>query len=171
MRFKKFLLIPLILILLILAYDKMINSLANTIAGVGESPNVSESSNGQIIGVGQAVSIQIIRATKPYLFGLIHLPNYAQGIGNLETVHTIFFSFLIFLTVILIIIFIIIERRTAKMEKFGIKKEGPKRNIWLRIGKSLGIGILFALIAYILSGDPSSLVIGLLIAYLEFRLF
>lgn len=171
MRLKKFILIPIIILLLIFAYAKFMNTLGNNVSSVSQAPPSGKSESGEIIGVGQAISVQITRATKPYLFGLVKLPNYADGIGNLETLHTVFFSLMGVLTVILIIIFIIIDRRSAKMDRMTIKQTPTKRNIWLRIGKALGIGILFALIAFILSGDPSSLVIGLLIAYLEFRLF
>lgn len=41
---------------------------------------------------------------------------------------------------------------------------------WKDIGKKIGIGAGFAFVAYILSGDASSLAIGLLVIYLEFRL-
>lgn len=171
MRFGRFILIPIILLLLIFGYARLMNSLANSTIGISQSPSSEKSAAGEIIGVGQAVSVQITRATKPYLFGLIYLPSYAQGIGELETLHTVFFSLLCVLTIILIVIFIIIERRDAKMPP-SIREAQilNKPNVWIRLGKAIGIGALFALVSYILSGNSVSLPLGLLIAYLEFRL-
>ena len=40
---------------------------------------------------------------------------------------------------------------------------------WIDYLKILIFGIIFALIAYIISGDNSSIVIGLLIIYLEYK--
>ena len=48
---------------------------------------------------------------------------------------------------------------------FGTEKSFP----WMRLGKAIGIGALFALISFLISGDASSLPFGLLVAYLEFR--
>lgn len=40
---------------------------------------------------------------------------------------------------------------------------------WKDISKKIGIGAGFGFLAYLLSGDGSSLAIGLLVIYLEFR--
>ena len=47
-----------------------------------------------------------------------------------------------------------------------------KRNqLWKKIAWSLGLGVVFGFIAFVLSGEGgSSLALGLLVAYLEFRL-
>jgi len=43
--------------------------------------------------------------------------------------------------------------------------------LWKKIGWALGLGVVFGFIAFVLSGEGgSSLALGLLVAYLEFRL-
>ena len=81
--------------------------------------------------------------------------------------HTLFFWSLSALTAILTVSFIIIERRGTEMKS---PFEKPKSGIWMRLGKAVGIGALFAFVAFLISGDASSLPLGLLVAYLEFRL-
>jgi hypothetical protein len=42
------------------------------------------------------------------------------------------------------------------------------RKKWIKIGKAIGLGVLFGLIAYLISGDGStSTLLGMLIIYLE----
>jgi len=48
------------------------------------------------------------------------------------------------------------------------KKVSPK--FWIKLGRALGIGILFGLVSYLIFGDSISAVLFLLIAYLEYRL-
>jgi len=172
MRYKKFLLIPVIFFILVLGYIIFINSLAYNSELVRQSSTSSKSEAGEVIGVGQAVAVKITRATKPYLFGLVNLPAYAQGVGNLTVWHTVFFWFLYALTGILTTIFIIIERGSSKMVKVQWGKSGgDNKNIWVRLVKAIGVGALFALVSFLISGDTSSLPLGLLVAYLEFRMF
>ncbi len=168
MRYLKLLLIPVVFVLLVLAYSNIIHSLTEEKITIGEGGSSEKSRTAEVLGVGQAVTVQITRATKPYLFGIVDLPTYVSGIGNLKLVHTVFFWSLYILASILTIILIIIERRNVYMvSKNPFSKES---NIWMRIAKSLGIGALFALVAFLISGDASSLPIGLLVAYIEFRM-
>lgn len=146
------------------------NSLASFTTTITQPSVVQKANGGEVIGVGQAVTITITRATKPYLFGLVNLPTYVDGIGSVRALHTIFFWFIGILTLALTSMFVIIERRSNKMVKVQSVKSLAKPNIWLKLGKSIGIGALFALIAFIISNDPSSLALGLLVAYIEFRL-
>ncbi len=170
MRFKKFLLIPVIFILLVLVYANVINSFSEDRITVRESGSGSKSAGGEKIGVGQAVSVTVTRATKSYLFGLVNLPAYAQGVGNLTILHKIFFWSLYALTIILTTVFVIIERRNVKMAKIStIRQTFNKPSIWLRLAKAIGIGAVFAIVAFLLSGDTASLPLGMLVAYLEFR--
>lgn len=169
MRHKKFLLIPAIFILLVFLYANFINSLSENAEVVKESSTVSKSSSGEAIGVGQAVSVKVTRAAKPYLFGLVNLPAYAQGIGALTTLHTMFFWSLYTFAILLSAVFLIIERRDVNMVKAQNLWKAGDGNTWLRLGKAVGIGALFALAAFLISGDNSSLALGLLVAYLEFR--
>jgi hypothetical protein len=169
MRYKKFLLIPAIFILLVLLYANFINSLSESAEFVRGSSTFSKSGTGEAIGVGQAVSIKVTRATKPYLFGIVNLPAYAQGMGSLTGLHAIFFWSLYTFTILLTAGFVIIERRNVNMVKAQNTWKVSDGNIWLRLGKAVGIGALFALVAFLISGDNSSLAFGLLVAYLEFR--
>lgn len=172
MRYKKFLIIPVSLVLLVFLYVNFINSLAYGVETVRQNSGSAKSTGGEVIGVGQAISVQVTRAMKPYLFGLVNLPAYAQGIGDLALLHTIFFWSLGILTILLTGIFVIIERRNINM----VKIEAPrvifkKSSIWMRLAKAVGVGALFTFVAFLISGDNSSLALGLLVAYLEFRLF
>ena len=169
MRYKKFLLIPAIFILLVFLYASFINSLAESAELVRGGTTVSKSGTGEAIGVGQAVSVQVTRATKPYLFGIVNLPAYAKGIGSLVAMHTIFFWSLYAFAILLTTGFIIIERRNVNMVKTPSAWKASDSSMWLRLGKAVGIGALFALVAFLISGDNSSLAFGLLVAYLEFR--
>ena len=46
-----------------------------------------------------------------------------------------------------------------------------REHLWKKVAWSLGLGIIFGFIAFALSGEGgSSLALGLLVAYLEFRL-
>lgn len=171
MRYKKFLLIPVGFVLLVFLYVNFINSLAHLSETVRQNADTAKSVGGEAIGVGQAVSIQVTRATKPYLFGLVNLPAYAPAIGDLASLHMIFFWSLGILTILLTGILVIIERRNMNM----VKIEAPravfkKTSIWMRVAKAVGVGALFAFVAFLISGDNSSLALGLLVAYLEFRL-
>ncbi|MBI2084469.1 MAG: hypothetical protein HYT70_02555 [Candidatus Aenigmarchaeota archaeon] len=169
MRYQKLIAVPVIFILLVLIYANVINSLEDTLTAVRETPNNSKSGFGEVIGVGQAVTVKVTRATSPYLFGLVNLPNYAQGFGDLKAMNTIFFWSLYAFTIVLTAVIIIIERRQTKMKIAAPKVQFSKPNIWIRLAKSLGIGALFALVAFLLSNDPSSIPLGLLVAYIEFR--
>lgn len=172
MRYKKFLLIPLVFFLLVLVYVSFINSFSSNSETIRQTSTGEKSVAGEVIGVGQAVSVQITRATKSYLFGLVDLPAYAQGIGDLTTLHTAFFWSLYISTIILTTIFVIIERRNVKMAKVPVARSVfNKPSVWMRLAKAIGIGALFAIVAFLVSGDASSLPLGLLVAYLEFRLF
>ncbi len=168
MSYKKFFLIPVIFVLLVFLYVNFINLLSENSELVRKSSSISKSASGEIIGVGQAVSVKVTRATEPYLFGLVNLPTYVQGIGTLTMLHTLFFWSLYAFTIILTTTFIIIQRRNVTMA--SVKPPFNKPSIWLKLAKSIGIGALFAIIAFLISNDPSSLPLGLLVAYLEFRL-
>lgn len=167
MRYKKFLLIPVVFIVLVFLYVNFINSFSSSTETVSQGSTASKSRTGEVVGIGHAVTVKITRATKPYLFGLVDLPAHAQGIGSLTELHTIFFWSLYALTAILTSTFIIIERRGIEMKSSWSEK--GKSGIWMKLGKAVGIGALFALVSFLISGDASSLPLGLLVAYLEFR--
>lgn len=167
MRYIKFLLIPSVFIILVFLYVSFINLLSEGSEVVRQGSTASKSVAGEVIGVGQAVSVHVTRATKPYLFGIVNLPAYAPSIGNLTVMHTIFFWSLYILTAFLTTVFVIIERKGVQIKNPW--SDNSKPGIWMKIGKSLGIGALFALVAFLVSSDVSSLSLGLLVAYLEFR--
>lgn len=169
MQYTKFLLIPLVFVILIMGYVSLINSFASENSLVRQASASTKVAGAEVIGVGQAVSVQVTRATKPYLFGIVNLPTYAPGIGSLSMLHTIFFWSLYGLIVFITTLFIILERRGVNfMAKSDFKSFGGD-NPWARVGKALGIGALFALIAFVLSNDTSSISLGLLVAYLEYK--
>lgn len=170
MRYKKFLLIPVLFFLIVWLYASFIGLLGDNTATTREASNIEKSSGGEIIGVGQAVSVQVTRATKPYLFGFVNLPVYIQGIGNLSVLHTVFFWSLYISTIFLTTIFVIIERRNVDIAKINSKLVFKQPNIWMKLAKAIGIGALFSIVSFLVSGDASSLPLGLLVAYLEFRL-
>jgi len=154
---KKFILIP----ILIIAYIYFINftstmSLPSMQIGTTVSP---PGGGGEAIGVGESVSVTV---TRQYLFGLVRLPVYNQ-FGNIALYHDIFFYFIIVLTVIFII-----QEIKYKKKRRGTKM--AKKANWMSFVKAIVWGIVFALIAFILSGDASSIVIGLLVMYLEYKL-
>jgi len=168
MGFTRFLLIPVILFLLISAYLRFVDMLATGIVSI-QLPIKQGSSGGEVIGIGTAVTVQVIR---PYFFGLIELPLYAPGIGNIARIHETFFWSLGILTIVLIVLFAIIERREKRMVRTPSLKrivgyDKPKTG--LRLVKAIGIGALFGFVAFLISGDNSSLPLGLLVAYLEFK--
>lgn len=103
MKYKKFLLIP----ILILVYIFFINFLVQSVIIVPEGASAGgEQSSGGIlqIGIGASASVSV---TRPYLFGLLELPVYTDTLGDISPLHNAFFIFIL----VLIIIFIIIEWR------------------------------------------------------------
>ena len=151
---KKFLIIP----ILIIAYIYFI-TVISTIS-FQSAPNKTSGGGGEVIGIGESISVSV---TRPYFFGLVRLPTYSSQLGYIGLYHDLFFYFIILLTVIFIIHEIKYKkkRRGAKMAK----KQNPMKFLMPVVW-----GIVFALVAYILSGDASSIVIGLLVMYLEYKL-
>ena len=118
MRFKKFIIIP----ILIIAYIFFINRIVQYNPSIGSSPSGGVSDTGeQIIGVGASVTVSV---TRPYLFGLIRLPTYTGPLGNISSLHSFFFNFIIVLIVIFVLIEIIQWRRKEKWSK--MVKTGKK---------------------------------------------
>jgi hypothetical protein len=154
---KKFLIIP----ALIIAYVYLITVLS-TIT-IQAAPSGASSGGGEVIGLGESLTVSV---TRPYFFGLVRLPTYSSALGYIGFYHDLFFYFIIVLTVIFIIQEVKYKkkRRDAKMAK--------KTNLMnpMKLVMPVVWGIVFALIAYILSGDASSIVIGLLVMYLEYKL-
>jgi hypothetical protein len=99
MKYKKFLLIP----ILFVAYIFFINLLteATTIVPAEVKEGQQPSGSVQQIGVAATASVSV---TRPYFFGLIELPVYTNALGDISYLHNIFFLFLLALTVIFIII-------------------------------------------------------------------
>ena len=156
---KKFLLIP----VLIAAYVLFIGFISQVTVNSGQASQSMSGGTAQTIGVGDAVTVSV---TRPYLFGLIRLPVYTSAFGNIGIMHDVFFYFILALTVIFIIQeFKYNKRRGGKMAKKTVSNLDLKS-----LGMPIVWGIIFMFIAYILSGDASSIVIGLLVMYLEYKL-
>ena len=103
MKYKKFLLIP----ILIFLYIFFINFLVQLVVIVPEGPSTGEEqpSGGILqIGIGASASVGV---TRPYFFGLLELPVYTDTLGDISPLNNTFFIFIL----VLIITFIIIEWR------------------------------------------------------------
>jgi len=154
---KEFLIIP----ILIVAYIYFVNLIVQGFPiGIIPSPTLTPGAPGaQIIGIGEAITVTV---TRPYLFGLIRLPVYTNTLGYIGTYHEAFFVFIVVLTIALFI-------RKLRYKKVKRGERMPKK-AWGNYLKAIVFGIIFAIIAYILSGDASSIVVGLLVMYLEYKL-
>jgi hypothetical protein len=150
---KKFLIIP----ILIVAYVYFIIVLS-TISF--QSTPTGASGGGEVIGIGESITVSV---TRPYFFGLVRLPTYSPYLGYIGLYHDLFFYFIIILTVIFII-------QEIKYKKKGRGAKMAKKTNPLKFVMPVVWGIIFMLLAYILSGDASSIVIGLLVMYLEYKL-
>ena len=155
---KKFLLIP----LLVIFYIFFVNFITQMTPPAGPVAQSSSGGGVQTIGIGDAISISV---TRPYFFGMVRLPVYSAAFGEIGWMHDIFTYFIIALTVIFIIQEVKYnkKRRGVKMAKTG--------NLDVKsLGMPIVWGLIFMFIAYILSGDASSVVAGLLVMYLEYKL-
>lgn len=153
---KKFLLIP----ILIVAYVYFVMFITQVNFQTIPTDQIDAPPGVQAIGMGDSVSISV---TRLYFFGLVRLPVYSASLGDIGGYHEAFFYFILALTVIFIIHEIKYKKK-RKGEKMA-KKASPNKFIMPIVW-----GILFALVAFILSGDASSIVIGLLVMYLEYKL-
>jgi hypothetical protein len=128
MRYKKFLLIP---ILIFIYVNVAVDIIANLNPVEIYTTTWITSGGLQPVGVGDAVGIMV---TRPYLFGLIRLPVMTSFLGNIGWLHNAFFLFLGALT----LIFVAIEYWTAthprtannRPERFD-KVPMPKRRDWI----------------------------------------
>ena len=153
---KKFLLIP----ILIVAYVYFI-TIVSTIS-FQASPDIAGVS-GEVIGIGETLTVSV---TRPYFFGLVRLPTYSNALGYIGIYHDIFFWFILALTAIFII-----QEVKYKKKRRGAKMAKKETNMNpMKFVMPVVWGIVFALVAYILSGDASSIAIGLLVMYLEYKL-
>ena len=170
MRYKKFLLIPVLIFIYIFFIVDLLVNYNPTIFSTTTAP----SDGGQPIGIGESISVVV---TRPYFFGLIRLPVYTNYIGYIGNYHQAFFYFIGILTVVFIILEFFVEISWGK----GIGREGEltewrdkkMKESWRMkaLAKALGVGIAFGFIVYILSGDGGvSVGLGLLLMYLEYKL-
>lgn len=99
MRHKKFFLIPILILLYLFFIVPLLVSISFTPSG--ESTSEGQSS-GEILNMGFSSSVSV-SVTRPYLFGLLELPVYSSGLGDISFFHTAFFVFIVALTIIFII--------------------------------------------------------------------
>jgi len=185
MKYKKFLLIPALLFFyLFFVVDILLSYSPLSTTGTEAAP--SGGGGIQPIGVGEAISAVV---TRPYFFGLIMLPVYTSGLGNIGIYHEAFFWFLGLLTAA----FVFIEWRNSVTGesgygigygRFGYKQsynlEGMKMaktglggfNAMAML-KAIGIGIAFGVVAWFVSvilGDTgATTALMLLVMYLEYK--
>jgi hypothetical protein len=111
----KKLLIP---VILLFVYIFLINSLSQVSfqpAGISE---VSNSGTGEVVNIGQSVGVSVMR---PYLFGLIYLPVYIDGLGDIGFYNEAFFTIIFILEIVLIIIEV---KNRKKVKARKTKKRG-----------------------------------------------
>lgn len=109
MRYKKFLLIPVLIFLYIYFIDSLIE-FASTVPSEQSTSGEGSAGSAVQIGIGSSVSVVV---TRPYLFGLLELPVYVGSLGDISFLHNTFFIFIAILT----IIFVIIELRKKERRK------------------------------------------------------
>lgn len=115
MRFKKFFIIPALLII----YIFFVNLLFSNIGIQGTIRQYSTSGALTIVSVGEAISIVV---TRSYYFGLIRLPSYHNLIGEIGGVHRFFFYRII---PILTGFFILLEiKKNKKVDEIKFEWEG-----------------------------------------------
>src|SRR3972149_7072216 len=105
MRFKKFLVIPVLLAVMWYGYFGYVDSLISGAASLNTGEKPTTSAGGEVIGVGTAVSVQVIR---PYFFGLLELPIYTPS-GSIAGMHSSFFFWFFATPILLTTAFLIIE--------------------------------------------------------------
>jgi hypothetical protein len=93
---KKFLAIPVLIFVYIFLIDILSQADFSGLSGT----NISGGGPGETVGFGQSVSVYV---TRPYLFGLIRLPVYSEGLGYMGDYHDAFFMFIFVLTIALIV--------------------------------------------------------------------
>jgi hypothetical protein len=184
MKYKKFLLIPALLFFYLFFVVDMLVSFSP--ATVTEAEAGQSGGGVQTIGVGEAISATV---TRPYFFGLIMLPVYTSGLGNIGIYHEAFFWFLGLLTAA----FVFIEWRNSVAGesgygigygRFGYKQsynsEGMKMAKTglggfnaMAILKAIGVGIAFGVVSWFVSvilGDiGATTALMLLVMYLEYK--
>jgi hypothetical protein len=180
MKYKKFLLIPALLFFyLFFVVDMLVSYSPATVTGA----EASQSGGGvQTIGVGEAISAVV---TRPYFFGLIMLPVYTSGLGNIGVYHEAFFWSVGLLTAA----FVFIEWRNSVAGESGYGRFGYKQSYNLEgmkmaktgLGgfnamamlKAIGVGIAFGVVSWFVSvilGDiGATTALMLLVMYLEYK--
>lgn len=99
MKYKKFLLIPVLIVAYVFFIDLLVESASFAPSETTEEGQPSGAM--QPIGVTASASVSV---TRPYLFGLLELPVYISGLGDISSLHNAFFIFMFFLTVIFVVI-------------------------------------------------------------------
>ena len=88
---KRFFLVP----LLFVGYLLFVEMLVAGDFPIGAFKQQEYSPGGEVLTMGEAVSVSVVR---PYFFGLLKLPIYVNYLGSIADMHTFFFSFLAVLT-------------------------------------------------------------------------
>jgi len=182
MKYKKFILIPALLFFYLFFVVDMLASFSPvTTSGAESAP--PGGSGVQPIGVGEGVSVSV---TRPYFFGLIRLPVYTSGLGDIGAYHNAFFWFLGLLTAA----FVVIEWRNSVAEKrsygrpriktvYDLEETKMAKTTFggidlMSLLKALGVGIAFGVVAWFIAtllGDTGAITAAaLLVMYLEYRM-
>ena len=165
MKYKKFLLIPILLFLYVFF---IVDFLVNYNPAIITQTPTTMPSGGQEIGIGEAITVEV---TRPYFFGLFRLPVYTNSIGYIGHYHQAFFYFI----GILVVIFVIMEwkqsmKRNTKQNIRGEHKMARKTRA-KDLLKAFVYGGVFGFVVYLLSGDTGvSVGLAMLLMYLEYKL-
>jgi hypothetical protein len=94
MKYKKFLLIPLLVFIYVFFVVDMLSNYVPVEMAIGGG---IDSSGAQTLSVGDAISVYVVR---PYMFGMVQLPVYTNYLGDIGGIHSAFFTSMSALTVI-----------------------------------------------------------------------
>lgn len=93
LKFGKYLLIPILLLLYINFLDVLLATASTLPAEQGQGGGAGGI---QVIGIGFTATVSV---TRQYLFGLVRLPVYVGDLGDISGIHNIFFAILGLMTV------------------------------------------------------------------------
>lgn len=184
MRYKKFIL----WFVLFFGYIGFLH-LFSTPVETSASGTIKEGTSvGSILvpGISNVVTVQITRAPREYLFGIIKAPAYVLGM-NIDSLNHLVIDYVMPLLLLIFIVWevILYFRKEGRgsglidLEKLGmtrvvkkIEKEEKSvfanKNVLMVLTKSLGIGILLAFLTF-LFGDSPAIAVLLLVIYMEIK--
>ena len=107
MRFKKFV----VWLIIFLGYVAFLYLFSTPVEILSSGTITKGVSNNFVVapGISNVISVQIIRAPRPYIFGLIHLPAYVLG-TNIDWLNRLIIDHIMFPLLILFIVWDSVNR-------------------------------------------------------------